>query len=88
MSARDPPHVHLFRSGIGTDFDFKDDNAKPRWILAVEELLEIGDITTMDWPVYSPDLIPRNYTDVWDEEMPFDTITFTRRHLTTKADAG
>ncbi|GFY03963.1 transposable element Tcb1 transposase [Trichonephila clavipes] len=35
-----------------------DDNARPHWTLAVEELLESEDITRMDWPAYSPDLNP------------------------------
>ncbi|GFU90046.1 DDE_3 domain-containing protein [Trichonephila clavipes] len=35
-----------------------DDNARPQWTLAVEELLESENITRMDWPAYSPDLNP------------------------------
>ncbi|GFX30794.1 hypothetical protein TNCV_656801 [Trichonephila clavipes] len=37
-----------------------DNNARPHWTLAVEELLESEDITRMDWPAYYPDLIPSN----------------------------
>ncbi|GFT71363.1 transposable element Tc1 transposase [Trichonephila clavipes] len=50
------PHVRLFRGAIGPDFIFMDDNARPHWTFAVEELLESEDITQMDWPAYSPDL--------------------------------
>ncbi|GFX76525.1 transposable element Tc1 transposase [Trichonephila clavipes] len=35
-----------------------DDNARPHWTLAVEELLESKDITRMDWLAYSPGLHP------------------------------
>ncbi|GFY04157.1 transposable element Tcb2 transposase [Trichonephila clavipes] len=51
-------HVRLFRGGIGPDFIFMADNARPHRTLAVEELLENEDITRMDWPAYSPDLNP------------------------------
>ncbi|GFW48647.1 transposable element Tcb2 transposase [Trichonephila clavipes] len=42
------PHVGLFRGAISPDFIFMDDNARPHWTLAVEELLEREDITRMD----------------------------------------
>ncbi|GFW03656.1 transposable element Tcb2 transposase [Trichonephila clavipes] len=42
------PHVRLFRGAIGPDFIFMDDNARPHWTLAVEELLESEDIIRMD----------------------------------------
>ncbi|GFV65392.1 transposable element Tcb1 transposase [Trichonephila clavipes] len=42
------PHVRLFRGAIGPDFIFMDDNVRPHWTLAVEELLESEDITRMD----------------------------------------
>ncbi|GFW31207.1 transposable element Tcb2 transposase [Trichonephila clavipes] len=42
------PHVCLFRSAIGPDFIFMDDDARPHRTLAVEELLELEDITRMD----------------------------------------
>ncbi|GFX33403.1 transposable element Tcb2 transposase [Trichonephila clavipes] len=41
-----------------------DDNARPHRTLAVEELLEREDITRMDCPAYSPDLIHTEH--VWD----------------------
>ncbi|GFY15824.1 transposable element Tcb2 transposase [Trichonephila clavipes] len=39
------PHVRLLRGAIGSDFLFMDDNARPHWTLAVEELLESENIT-------------------------------------------
>ncbi|GFW35311.1 transposable element Tc3 transposase [Trichonephila clavipes] len=58
------PYVCLFRGVIGPDFIFMDDNARPHRTLAVEELLEIEDITQKDWIAYSSDLNP-NY-HAWD----------------------
>ncbi|GFT15352.1 transposable element Tcb2 transposase [Trichonephila clavipes] len=58
-------HVRLFRGAIGPDFIFIDDNARPHWTLAVEELLESEDITRMDWPAYSPDFFIR-IKHMWD----------------------
>lgn len=49
-------HMHLFWGATGTDFIFMDQNIRPNWILAVEQLLESEDITTMDWSMYSHDL--------------------------------
>ncbi|GFV51960.1 transposable element Tc1 transposase [Trichonephila clavipes] len=40
------------------------DNSRPHRTLAVEELLESGDITRMDWPAYYPDL--NRIEHVWD----------------------
>ena len=51
------PHVRLFRCAIGADFLFMDDNTRPHRIHAVQQLLESVDITRVDWPAYSPDLI-------------------------------
>ncbi|GFX10548.1 transposable element Tcb1 transposase [Trichonephila clavipes] len=57
-------HVRLFRGAMGAEFLFMDDNALPHCANIVDECLELEDITRMDWPAYSPDLIPIEH--VWD----------------------
>ncbi|GFT18283.1 transposable element Tcb2 transposase [Trichonephila clavipes] len=81
------PHVRLFRGAIGPDFIFMDDNARPHWTLAVEELLESEDITRMDWPACFPELNPIEH--VWDAlgETYCSTLTSSGEHPTTQTDA-
>ncbi|GFX68435.1 transposable element Tcb2 transposase [Trichonephila clavipes] len=42
------PHVRLFRSAIGPDFIFMDDNTWPQQTADVQQLLECEDIARMD----------------------------------------
>ncbi|GFW74744.1 transposable element Tcb1 transposase [Trichonephila clavipes] len=51
-------HVRLFRSIMGAEFLFMDDNARPHRANIVDECLQLEDITRMNWPAYSPDLNP------------------------------
>ncbi|GFU39889.1 transposable element Tcb1 transposase [Trichonephila clavipes] len=56
-------HVRLFRSAMGADFLFMDDNAHPHRANIVDECLQPDDITRMDGPAYSLDLNPIEH--VW-----------------------
>ncbi|GFX53772.1 transposable element Tcb1 transposase [Trichonephila clavipes] len=54
-------HVRLFRSAMGAEFLFMDDNARPHRANNVDECLQSEDITRMDWPAYSLDLNPKEH---------------------------
>ncbi|GFT57368.1 transposable element Tcb1 transposase [Trichonephila clavipes] len=43
---------------MGAEFLFMDDNVRPHRAYIVDEWLQSEDITRIDWPAYSPDLIP------------------------------
>ncbi|GFW50798.1 transposable element Tcb1 transposase [Trichonephila clavipes] len=57
-------HVRLFRSGMGAEFLFMDDNTRPYRANIVDECLQWEDIIRMDWTAYSLDLNPIEH--VWD----------------------
>lgn len=54
----------IFRSVVGPDFLFIDDNACPHKTDEVSNILEIGNIECTNWPAYSPDLNPKQHA--WD----------------------
>jgi hypothetical protein len=76
------PHVRLFRGAISPDFIFMDDIARPHRTLAVEELLESKDITSV---------IPRfkSYRTCVGcfGETHCSTLTSSGEHPTTQTDA-
>ncbi|GFV24292.1 transposable element Tcb1 transposase [Trichonephila clavipes] len=57
-------HVRLLWGAMGAEFLFMDDNARPHPAKIADECLQSYDILCMDWPAYSPDLIP--IEPVWD----------------------
>ncbi|GFX54896.1 transposable element Tcb1 transposase [Trichonephila clavipes] len=57
-------HVRLFRGAMGEKFLFTDDNARPHRANIIDECLQSEDITRMEWPAYSLNLIPLEH--VWD----------------------
>lgn len=64
-------HARLFRSSMGPDFFFMDDNAPPYRAAAVEGIFRTDDIQHIVWPGRSPlDLNPIEqygtfYSDIW-----------------------
>ncbi|GFX29857.1 transposable element Tcb1 transposase [Trichonephila clavipes] len=50
-------HVRFFRGAMGAEFLSMYDNARPHRANIVDECLHSEDITRMDWPAYSTDLI-------------------------------
>ncbi|GFX72244.1 transposable element Tcb1 transposase [Trichonephila clavipes] len=51
-------NMYVYFGGMGAEFLFMDDNARPHSANIVDECLQSEDITRMDWPAYSPDLNP------------------------------
>nr|CAH7722163.1 unnamed protein product [Callosobruchus chinensis] len=50
--------VQPSRNEIGDQFIFKDDNTRPHRTRAVQQALENGNITRLEWPAMSPDMNP------------------------------
>ncbi|GFU68644.1 transposable element Tcb2 transposase [Trichonephila clavipes] len=51
-------HVRFFWRAMGAEFLFMDDTARPHRANIADECLQSEDITSMDWPAYSPELNP------------------------------
>ncbi|KAJ8934553.1 hypothetical protein NQ318_004983 [Aromia moschata] len=52
------PIFHALRAELGDNLIFMDDNARPHRGRTVQEVLEQGDITRLDWPANSPNMNP------------------------------
>lgn len=58
------PIIYPLRDELGDNFIFMDDNARPHRARTVQEVLEQGDITRLDWPANTPDMNP--IENMWD----------------------
>lgn len=58
------PIIYPLRNELGANFVFMDDNARPHRAVRVQEALEAGQITRLNWPANSPDMNPIEH--MWD----------------------
>ncbi|GFT49969.1 uncharacterized protein TNCV_4175921 [Trichonephila clavipes] len=80
-------HVRLFRGTMGAEFLFMDDNARPHRANIVDKCLQSEEITHMDCPAYSPDLLESDRTCV-GYAWPTNFSPSTLSHLSTGTSEG
>ncbi|GFU37117.1 transposable element Tcb1 transposase [Trichonephila clavipes] len=71
---------------MGVELLFMNDNARSHRANIVDKCLQSEDITRMDWPAYSPDLIPIEHVKWY--AWPTNCSPSTLSHLSTETLEG